>query len=322
MDYLSIFVVRFILLFLGLAGNSVGLAVFFRKNMAKLGTKKFYRTMLFLDSLFLCTQITEDSALSLGLDLKTVSTLSCKIRYYWNFSIGPVSPWLLVYITVERYIAIQHNTITIFKQKHFQNFIIIFIFIYNLGIYSPMAILTQVFSEPINTTAMSFNQTDLYIYCDFAKPIQLKIMSTLDLINSALAPFFIMLAFSIALICVIFQKRLRILNMRSKRDKNRLIRDIRFALSSIMLNITFVTLNLPLCLNNIFFPNASDFWYNVFLIIFYATFSINSYILAFFNSIFRNELLSMFKLKEKPKELSKTIRTRITTSGLSQSGST
>jgi len=246
MDYLSIFVVRFILLFLGLAGNSVGLG---------------------------------------------------------NFSIGPVSPWLLVYITVERYIAIQHNTITIFKQKNFQNFIIIFIFIYNLGIYSPMAILKQVFSEPINTTAMSFNQTDLYIYCDFAKPIQLKIMSTLDLINSALAPFFIMLAFSIALICVIFQKRLRILNMRSKRDKNRLIRDIRFALSSIMLNITFVTLNLPLCLNNIFFPNASDFWYNVFLIIFYATFSINSYILAFFNSIFRNELLTMFKLKEKPKEL-------------------
>jgi len=57
-------------------------------------------------------------------------------------------------------------------------------------------------------------------------------------------------------------------------------------------------------------------------IIFYATFSINSYILAFFNSIFRNELLTMFKLKEKPKELSKTIRTRITTSGLSQSGST
>jgi len=123
-------------------------------------------------------------------------------------------------------------------------------------------------------------------------------MSTLDLINSALAPFAIMFSLSVALICSIFKKRLRIIDMRLKRDQKRFIRDIRLALSSILLNITFVAFNLPLCLTNIFFANVSDFLYNVFIVLFYCTFCINFYILAFSNSIFRNELLIMFKLRE------------------------
>ncbi len=293
MDFLSIFVGRFLLLFIGLVGNAVGLAVFYRKAMKKISTKIVYRTMLFMDSFFLCTQIFEDSALSLGLDLRTLSTVSCKIRYYWNYSIGPVSPWLLVYITVERFIAIEHKNIRLWKTENFQKLIIILIFIYNLIIYAPIAILRKVFSKPLTT-----NQTDFYVKCDFPESIQSTIMSTLDLINSALLPFVIMFAFSVALICSIFKKRLRILDMRSKRDQKRLIRDIRFAFSSIMLNITFVAFNLPLCLTNIFFANVSDFLYNVFIVLFYCTFCINFYILAFFNSIFRNELLIMFKIRE------------------------
>ena len=60
MEYVSTFAARFVLLFFGLLGNLLGLAVFLtRKNMAKLGTKKLYRTMLLMDSIFLCTQIFE-----------------------------------------------------------------------------------------------------------------------------------------------------------------------------------------------------------------------------------------------------------------------
>ncbi len=97
--------------------------------------------------------------------------------------------------------------------------------------------------------------------------------------------------------------RLRILDMRSKRDKIRLRRDIRFGVSSIALNVFFVILNLPLCVTNIFFPLIDGFTYNIFIIVFYAIYCINSYILFFFNSIFRNEFLVMLKLR---KEAAKT----------------
>jgi hypothetical protein len=296
MDYLSIFIGRFVLLFLGIFGNVMGIAVFYRKNMNKISTNKIYRLILFLDTFFLSTQIFQDSALSLGLDLRSLSTLSCKIRYYWNYSIGPVSPWLLVYITIERYVAIKYTSIKILKQHNFQKLIIVLIFIYNLGIYSPFAILKQVYSSIDNN-----NET--YYYCDFEDNIQYTIMTSLDLINSALLPFFIMTASSCALIHTILRVRLRILDMRSKRDKKKLRRDIRFGVSSIALNIFFVILNLPLCVTNIFFPLIDDFTYNIFIIIFYAIYCINSYILFFFNSIFRNEFLVMLKLR---KEVSKT----------------
>ena len=314
MDFLSIFVARFVLLFFGLVGNSAGIVVFYRKKMKKITTNKIYRTMLFMDSFFLCTQIFQDSALSLGLDLRNLSTLSCKIRYYWNYSIGPVSPWLLVYITVERYIAIQHSRITLLKSENFQKITMVLILIYNLSIYSPMAILKQVFSKPLNS-----NATELYYFCDFFEPVQSTIMMTLDLVNSALAPFTIMLAFSIALICVIFKKRLRILDMRSKRDKRRLVKDIRFAFSSIMLNLTFVAFNLPLCLTNIFFPYVSGFLFNVFIVLFYCTFCINFYVLAFFNYIFRDELLIMLNLRE-PEAHNKTKSKKNTADPRSASG--
>jgi hypothetical protein len=159
MDFSRYFLGRFFLLFVGLAGNTVGLALFYRNSMKKISTNIIYRTMLFMDSFFLCSQIFEDSALSLGLDLRTVSTLWCKIRYYWNYSIGLVSPWLLVYITMERYIAIEHNKILLWKTKDFQKLMITLIFIYNLIIYAPIAILREVFSEP--PTA---NQTEFYVF--------------------------------------------------------------------------------------------------------------------------------------------------------------
>jgi len=128
-------------------------------------------------------------------------------------------------------------------------------------------------------------------------------MTSLDLINSALLPFFIMTASSCALIHTILKVRLRIIDMRSKKDKKKLRRDIRFGGSSIVLNIFFVILNLPLCVTNIFFPSLDDFTYNIFIVVFYAIYCINSYILFFFNSIFRNEFLVMLKLR---KEIAKT----------------
>ena len=298
MDYLSIFIGRFALLLLGIFGNTMGIAVFCRKNMDKISTNKIYRLILFLDTFFLSTQIFEDSALSLGLDLRSLSTLSCKIRYYWNYSIGPVSPWLLVYITIERYVAIKYTSIKILKQHNFQKLIIVLIFIYNLGIYSPFAILKQVYSAIDDN-----NNNETYYYCDFENNIQYTIMTSLDLINSALLPFFIMTASSCALIHTILKVRLRIIDMRSKKDKKKLRRDIRFGGSSIVLNIFFVILNLPLCVTNIFFPPLDDFTYNIFIVVFYAIYCINSYILFFFNSIFRNEFLVMLKLR---KEIAKT----------------
>ncbi len=117
----------------------------------------------------------------------------------------------------------------------------------------------------------------------------------MDLVNSTLMPFSLMFIFSILLIYTIFKSRLRILRLDSPLDRKRLRKDIKFALTCILLNVTFVILNLPVCIANLL-TDVSDFYYQSFMNLFFCSFCINYYVLFFFNSVFRKEFLFMFRM--------------------------
>ena len=288
MLYLSTFIAKFVILFFGLAGNIIGLIVFARKSIGKkIKTKSVYQALLLIDSVFLFSQVFQDSLDSLNIKLSHMSIIACKLRGFWNFAIGAISIWYLVFITIERYIQIRFNHFKLLQQKSIQIFIIILVIVYNLVAYSPFAI----FYNIITDYDITLNET--YVYCVFRDPYVEFIMFTFDTVNLTVLPFVIITIFSSLLIYTIISSRIRAIRMQSGSERNKLYKDIRISVSILVINLT-IFLALPLQIANYFFTDLDAFLYDIFCCIYYCYFCLDAYILYLLNSNFRNEFISMF----------------------------
>jgi len=288
MLYLSTFIAKFVLLFFGLVGNFIGLNVFERKKMGKkIKIKSIYQALFFIDSVFLFSQVFQDTFDSLGIKLSHMSIVACKLRGYWNFSIGAISIWYLVFITIERFVQIKFDHFKLLKKKNLQIFILILVIVYNLVAYSPFAI----FYEIIPDYDSSLNET--YVYCYFEDSYVEFIMFTFDTVNATVLPFVIFTIFSCLLIYTIISSRIRAMRMQSSSEKNKLLKDIRVSVSILVINLT-IFLSLPLQIANYFFTDLDAFLYDVFCCIMYSYYCLDAYILYLLNSNFRSEFLSMF----------------------------
>ena len=289
MLYLSTFTAKFVILFFGLLGNTIGIIVFARKSIEKkIKTKLIYQVILFIDSLFLFSQVFEDTFDSLEIRLNRMSIIACKLRGFWNYAIASLTTWYLVYITIERYLAIKFHNFKLFQEKRFQKIIIIVVIIYTCLLYSPFAIFYNIFTITIqNTTSLRCRIADINIR---------SIMATVDTVNSTLLPFILITVFSILLIYTIISSRIRAMRMQANSARNRLLKDIRLSLSILAINCT-IFLSFPLEIANYFVADIDVFLYDIFVCIFYVYYCLDTFILILLNSNFKNELLLMFKLK-------------------------
>jgi hypothetical protein len=287
MVYLSTFIAKFVLLFFGLVGNFIGLNVFERKKMGKkIKIKSIYQALFFIDSVFLFSQVFQDTFDSLGIKLSHMSIVACKLRGYWNFSIGAISIWYLVFITIERFVQIKFHHFKLLQQKNFQRLIIMLVIVYNLVAYSPIAI----FYNIITDYDSSLNET--YVFCYFEDSYVEFIMFTFDTVNATVLPFVIITIFSCLLIYTVISSRIRAMRMQSSSEKNKLLKDIRVSVSILVINLT-IFLSLPLQIANYFFADLDAFLYDIFCCIMYSYYCLDAYILYFFNASFRKEFKSM-----------------------------
>jgi len=218
-----------------------------------------------------------------------MSIVACKLRGYWNFSIGAISLWYLVFITIERFVQIKFDHFKLLKQKNLQIFILILVIVYNLVAYSPFAI----FYEIIPDYDSSLNET--YVYCSFKDLYVEFIMFTFDTANATILPFVIINIFSCLLIYTIISSRIKAMRMRSSSEKNRIFKDIRISLSILAINLTILLL-LPIQIANYFFFDLDPFYYDICCCIYYSYFCLDAYILNVLNSNFRKELLTMLSV--------------------------
>ena len=255
--YLSTFLAKFVILFFGLAGNTIGLIVFARKSIdKKIKTKPVYQALLLIDSVFLFSQVFQDSLDSLNIKLSHMSIIACKLRDYWHFSIGAISIWYLVFITIERYIQIRFH--------HFK--------------------LLQHYDKTLNGT---------YAYCYEENTYAEYIMFTFDTVNATVLPFVIITIFSCLLIYTVISSRIRALRMQSISGKNKLHKDIRISVSILAINSS-ILLFIPLQIANYFFTDLDPFVYDICCCIYYCYFCLDTYILCLLNSNFRSEFLLNF----------------------------
>lgn len=301
MNSFFIWMLPLVLLLIGLFGNTVGFIVFSRRSLTKFPARNIYRTLAVMDSFYLLHIILQYLLYFNGLSIRLISDFSCKVVRYLNYSLAPISAWLLVYLSIHKFICIRFREFN----SRLQSLIIFMIILYNLVYYLPILLIvglvhqTDSIDTEMNTTSFNNDTNETIRYeCNYSVVNQENIYSWMDLLNLTILPFSLMIVFATLLIITIFQSRLRILRMSAIQDRNRLNKDIKFAVTSILLNFIFIILNLPICIANVFFEVFYSY-YDAFLSIYYISYCINFYILFFFNSIFRKEAYLLFKVYKK-----------------------
>jgi len=244
-------VLRSIILCLGIFGNLTGLVVFLGKGLKNFPPRRIYTALAIVDTSFITIEITLDFLNNLGFKFKELNEYSCKTFYYVSYFLSPISAWLLVFISLHRYISIRFQSVKIFNKPLFQIGVIGAIIAYNLILYS---------------------------------------------INGVMLPFLFMLILSILLIFTIVKSRLTIIRMTNNIDKKKLRKSIQFAFSSIFSNLIFLVLNFPFTISLIiYFESELQDYLDC---LYYFSFCVNFYILFCFNSVYRNGVFKLARIRK------------------------
>lgn len=119
----------------------------------------------------------------------------------------------------------------------------------------------------------------------------------MDLFNSTIVPFMLMIVLSIALIHTVRASRARVhtttgLGSQSKRDK-------RFAISAISLNLIFFILNMPIVIYDmVALESGSQFFDYLTNCLFYLYYASSFYVQLTVNSEFKREFLKLLNLRQ------------------------
>ena len=215
-------------------------------------------------------------------DTTTINSLGCKIFSYFNYALDAISPWCLVYISVEKFVSIAVPTRRLMLRKlkvqiYFFILLCLFNIVYHLNV-------------PFFSDISSYNNDSFCFLIDLESQI---IVSFMDLVNYILLPFFLMIIFSSLLIAFIFKSRRRVFLNNSVREKKRLKQDIKFSIISLSMNLLFVIMNMPLTIDLFLQYNDHFDVYTMLNYIYYASYSCRFYVFLT-NALIRRELFYIF----------------------------
>jgi hypothetical protein len=299
---------------LGVIGNIIKYKVFsrprFRHNFFNL-----FRYLSIINTFLLSYIIIDFMNYLFEMNLETVSYPFCKFVLFFIYSLGGSSGWILVLISIDRTICIfnlKNKLITIFLKSY--NLITLLVVLFNLIYYIPLI----VFKEYNINKEYDTNSTTIHT-CDLNDPN--SIVHWMDIFNSSLIPFTLMVFMTIFTLIKlnnirsktnlnlqksIYSSNNNNNNFTNNNNNNKNLglrsRDLKFAFTSIILNLTFLTLNLPIALYLLLSPylnlvgsQTDDMLYVITSFFYYMNFGINFYINLIVNSLFKNELFVMIK---------------------------
>ena len=260
---------------------------------------KLLRIIVFFDSFGLLQILQQYIKNTFNIDARTLSDLSCKIFVYFAYLVRPLSAWLLVYICFERFLFIKHPLKYAFLKKGSTKILFsILILIFNLAYYS--IILIEIKIIQVSQIDKLNNSIDIFkCYSTNNQIIHLFLM--MDMVNSVLVPFILMILSTCLLVLFVAQSRSKIMNRNSllqvlerKIHKN----DFYFAFSSISLNIVFLILNFPVCLYLYITEGGQSEKFFILDNMYYLNYGSGFFVHLFSNKIFREEFYIILLMKE------------------------
>jgi hypothetical protein len=271
------------ILTVGLVGNTLGFVVLLNKNLKSIGPRDAYLYLFFCDNFYLLQIIGTFLQYSLSLNFPSISNISCKLWNYFNYSIAPISAWLIIYISLDRYTSIKFPAwrFTLRKEST-QLALFLIIIVINFAFYLPV---------PLFYDLKDYNNTST---CNFIDTFALELISYMDLSIRVVVPFVLMISLTILLTYELFKSRRRIVENFLAEENQTFYKEIRLAFTSICFNLIYILTQLPISLT-IFY---SDYFSNLFYIftyyIFYLSYAINFYIILVTNSLFRTKFIEIF----------------------------
>jgi len=296
-------ILRGSILVIGILGNTIGLIIFSRKAFKNFPSRYVYIALALIDTFNLIFAIVRDLLISPSNYWSNLFV--CKTFMFIAISFGATSPWLLVFISVEKFISIRLPNFKLFRQQSFQTAIVLAIILFNLVYNNPFiysfTFVNQSKNITVNISQFDFNHQVICYYDENKR----KLATILNLINSSLVPFLFMVIFSVLLVHTIMKSRLRVLRMSSNHDQSRLRKDIQFAISSVAMNLFFLLFTFPFKFGH-FLSNDpyTDLFFNLIFFLFYLSFCDNFYILFFLNKIFNKQVFILFGLKQQLQPIS------------------
>lgn len=287
----------FPVLIIGLSffGDIFGLIIFIKsKKLNKIGPIHIYK-YLFVFSLINTYFMIVLYLYGFGIYLETLSKLSCQLNIYISFVTPSIQPMILVYISAERFISIRYPSKKLILNKNFyQHVYIILLTVFNLFINSWIPFNHDLIDKRNSTNKfiLNFNPND-NLECSRENNSELYFA----ILNTKIIPYLLMIVFTILLIFTVFKSRRKVNKNYSIRQNETFKKDVKFAFSSISLNIIFFLFNLPAAM--IWISNIYPNLFLMFIYLYMFSFSIQFYLLLIFNSLFRNEFLSFFRKSPK-----------------------
>ena len=138
--------------------------------------------------------------------------------------------------------------------------------------------------------------------CDTTNNFFKDLLGSIDLVNSTVIPFVIMLISSLKIIHYLGKSRKKCnLNNSTKKDTRRLTKDMQFALTILFLDINFLAFNLPVSIVEL--SNVSDDFLVKFDYFFYTQYAFNFFVQLISNSLFRDEFLIFIGFRDGKKSI-------------------
>ena len=243
------FKISLICVFFGLIGNVLMFVVFSKRRLRKLSISIYFQSMALVNLYITINWIKQYLNYVENYYLVKQSVFLCKAIMFTIYVAGPVSAWIQVVAGIDRFlitIVSPSSKFKLIQKRSFQIAIVVFIFVYNSGYYFHMLFDYNLVLTIVNNSEN--NSSDYSVSCTNSDPLTIYIM---DLLNNALLPFIVMIGFSLATICGVQRahrkaKNFSLPHSSSSEHAHRVrMRDIKFAVTMIVLNFIFFILNAP-----------------------------------------------------------------------------
>lgn len=295
-------IITSVVICIGLIGNVLSFVVFSRRTFNKLSLSVYGRALSIFDSFMVSNLIFQIGTVYMTNTLLDSSSIACKISNYISVGVSPVSGWILVVLSIDQLINV--STVPRFQfmnEKKVQLALTILILVVNLCLYVYAPINLELEKIDLDILNKTIHICSL-IYLPHVYTFQL-----VYLIEANLIPFTILMITTALILRNLRQSThnlkafsadsRQLSNLRLLKSKQ--VKQRKFALNSVFMNVLFVLLTTP-CAFGIYFQTGINDSQILLLRALYALFFLNYsthfFIHLFVNSVFRREFLTIIGL--------------------------
>lgn len=268
-----------LIILIGSIGNLYG---YYKYSKRKNKSDRFYSLILIYDFFYLLQYNINYIETNFRINLISHSNLTCKLYVLFNYSGASISPFLLFYLSLKKYLIL--NKKFLFFNAKIQNFYLIFIFTFNVFYYLPIIFV--------------INREDYYGFssCWFGGSSSEKILTMLNFVNNFIFPFVLLSYISYLLLKKILKLKNDFFKQIITDQKSLFAFEYKCSLTCLALNLNQILLNLPIYLFQ--FSNIEDFQYEICLSIFYLSYGSKFFVILIAKQIIRRKVKSIRIFKE------------------------